>query len=339
MPENTRRRFPLAAGAACLAAALALPTGAAGALTASPDLARGAAAPAQPTPTPPGPETTAGEGTPTEDPTTREDTPTEDTPTGGTTTGEDSPSGTGEATPLPTPTTPAEAKDEVDELSGDPGTPDEVKGYLNELAALLDEAVTGPAPVQKAAVEVSTSVILTVEALKAPRTSAADKAVLSDCVEELTASAKVIVDVRVSVTVRQALARVSVHVRVTVQALRAPKVPPKTRTALRGAVQEQTAVLVAVRGSGSSRVEKKQLANVTAPIETVSRIVVNGRTPTAVKEQAHQVLTRLTLTVRTVRETEQGPTAKWRACDRALSGLNASTATTIPQQCEGGLRG
>ncbi|GAB2843354.1 hypothetical protein GCM10027074_07410 [Streptomyces deserti] len=377
MPKNTPRRFPLATGAACLAAALALPTGVASAVTAPQDLAPGAAAPAQPTPTPPDPETTVPEDTPTDETTAPEDTPTdettapedtptdettapedtptdettapedtptdedttpEDTPTDEDTTPEDTPTETGEATPLPTPTTPEEAQEEVAKLREDPDTPDEVKGDLNELATVMNEAQNKPAPVREAAVDISVSVIVAVDAMKSPRTSPADKAALSDCVKELTASVKVIVDVRVSVTVRQALVQVSVTVRVTVRALQRPDVPPKTKTAVRGAVREQTAALKVIRSPGTSQAKKKQLANVTKPIEIVSRIVINVRTSTSVKNQAQQVLVQLTAVVKTVRETDKQPSAKWRACDKALRDLNASTATTIPQPCEGNLR-
>jgi hypothetical protein len=365
MTKNTRRRFSLHAGAACLAAALALPVGAAGALAAPQDPTQAAAAPAQPTPTPPDPETTP-EDTPTED-TPTEDTPTDETteesptdetteesptdetteesPTDETTeesptdeTTEESPTETDEGTPLPSPTTPQEAKEEVDELSKDPDTPEEVKGDLDELATLMDEAQNKPAPVQKAAVDISVSVIVAVDAIKSPRTSPADKAALNNCVKELTASVKVIVDVRVSATVRQSLVQVSVDVKVTVQALQAPKVPPKTKTALRGAVQQQTSALKTIRSPGTPQGKKKQLANTTRPIQIVSKIVINVKTSVTVKNEAQQVLVELTVVVKTVQQTGKQPSAKWKACDKALAGLNASTATTIPQQCEGSLR-
>lgn len=375
MTKNTRRRFSLHAGAACLAAALALPVGAAGALAAPQDLTQAAAAPAQPTPTPPDPETTPTEDTPTED-TPTEESPTgettEESPTGETTeesptdetteesptdetteesptdetteesptdeTTEESPTETDEGTPLPSPTTPQEAKEEVDELSKDPDTPEAVKDDLNELATLMDEAKNKPAPVQEAAVDISVSVIVAVDAIKSPRTSPADKAALNNCVKELTASVKVIVDVRVSATVRQSLVQVSVDVKVTVQALQAPKVPPKTKTALRVAVQQQTSALRTIRDPGTPQGKKKQLANTTQPIQIVSKIVINVKTSVTVKNEAQQVLVELTVVVKTVQVTGKQPSAKWKACDKALAGLNASTATTIPQQCEGSLR-
>ncbi|MDN0201051.1 hypothetical protein [Streptomyces sp. S.PNR 29] len=389
MPRNTRRHFSRQACASCLAAALALPVGAASTVAALQGTAQArTAAPAQPTPTPPEPETpteespapetptqetpteespapetptqeTPTEETPTEESPTEEtpteETPTEETPTEETPTEEspteetpteetpteETPTET-EETPTepgktPQPTTPAEAKDEAEELSRDPDTPAAVKSDLAQVSTLLDEAQNKPPEVKQAAVDVSVSVFVAVDALKNPATSAPDKKAISNCVNELTASIQVIVDVKVSAKVRQALVKVSVDVKVSVQALTQPKLPPKTKTAIRGCVREGTATLKTIRSAGTSQKKKTQLSNLTAPIQIVTKIIVNTKTTAGARNTATTVLVQLRVVVTTFRENDKPPTAQWKSCNKALSDLSPQQYTNVPQQCEGSL--